>query len=166
MRLRVVGEAGEIDEDAGVVADDPGVVSGRYPHRIPRSELDLLPVVGEDRHAPGDAIAQVRRLARFRPCDRLLTDGDDLEFSFGEIPGLVGLVQRLALRRATVHCHLSLPSGPAEVMHADAPPARAYCNTLLLCGACALGQKAPTGPTRGTEERGQRRQRYLGMPIK
>src|SRR5437879_6366179 len=59
--LGVVGEALPVDDDARLVADDPGVMTGRAHHEVAGPELHLLTVVHHDLHASGDEIAGVGR---------------------------------------------------------------------------------------------------------
>jgi hypothetical protein len=63
-RFGVVGEALPIDDDAGLVADDPCVVAGRQDGEIAGTVFHFLAAVGHDEfHSPGDEVAGMRGLA-------------------------------------------------------------------------------------------------------
>src|SRR6476660_6190162 len=58
--LGVVGDAGPVDDHAGLIAENPGVVSGRADHEIAGAELHVFPVVHDDLHATRDDVTHVR----------------------------------------------------------------------------------------------------------
>src|SRR2546421_5346665 len=69
--LRVPGEATEVDADARLVADHPGVVPGRDCDDVAGAALALAAVVHLDVHPAGDAVEEVGRLAAVCASDRL-----------------------------------------------------------------------------------------------
>src|SRR5205823_4893338 len=69
--LRVVAELAEVEEHAGLVAHDLGVVPRRDRDGIAGSTLALGAVVHEHLHAARHAVSEVRDLAGVRPSDRL-----------------------------------------------------------------------------------------------
>src|SRR3954447_6607098 len=69
--LCVVGETLPVDHHAGLVADDPGVVTGRATHVVAPPEGCFFAVVHADRHLPRDYVAHVRRHAAVRLSDGL-----------------------------------------------------------------------------------------------
>src|SRR5688572_20206250 len=73
--LRVLADLTEVDPDAGLVADDLGVVPRRDRGGLARPDLLLGAVVHVDLHPSGEAVAQMRYLARVGAGDRLEVDG-------------------------------------------------------------------------------------------
>src|SRR2546426_713176 len=61
--LRVLRDAGPVNQDARFAADDPGVMTRRCDERVPRADLDLHAIVRPDAHAAGEHVASVVRLA-------------------------------------------------------------------------------------------------------
>ncbi len=62
LTLRVIGDTLPIDYDAGLIANGPAVVAGRYGHYVSRPDFELGAVVHQDALTPGEHVAHVRRL--------------------------------------------------------------------------------------------------------
>ena len=69
--LRVVREPLPVDDDTGLVPEDPRVMPRRDDGEVTRPEIHLLAVVHHHMHPSRDEVAQVRSLAAVRLCDRL-----------------------------------------------------------------------------------------------
>src|SRR4051794_9727753 len=67
---RVLRDVAEVDEDAGLVPDDPRVVPRHDLDELTRRALHLGPVVHLDDHPAGHHVAEVVGLAGFGACDR------------------------------------------------------------------------------------------------
>src|SRR5258708_36491924 len=70
-RLRVALQAAEVEDQAGLVADDPRVVARRHVKGVAGSELLLGAVVHLQRHATLQDVADVLDLTRVGSGDRL-----------------------------------------------------------------------------------------------
>jgi len=70
-RLGVLCRPGKIDQHAALIANDPGVVTGRHIECITRAIFDFGTVIHLHEHAPFKDIAGMRRLARRRSNDGL-----------------------------------------------------------------------------------------------
>src|SRR5215207_1032712 len=116
--LRVLRVAAEVDGDAGLVADRPGVVPRSDRRDVTGPDVGLGAVAHRDVHPAGDDVHQVRRLAAVgagdrldvvRPSparleraveDRVAVDGDDGRLAvLGERPCLVRRLDALDLQR-------------------------------------------------------------------
>ena len=71
LRLGVVLDLAEVDEHAGLVTDDPSVVTRSDVDSIARAALTLAAVIHDDVHAPRYDIAEVSGLASVGAGDRL-----------------------------------------------------------------------------------------------
>src|SRR5438067_7405648 len=71
LALGVVGEALPVEDNARLVADNPGVMTWRTHHEVAGPELHLLPVVHDDLHTSGDEVPSVCGLTAVRLGDRL-----------------------------------------------------------------------------------------------
>src|SRR4249919_2731388 len=69
--LRVVPDLAEVDEDACLLADGPGVVPGRDRDGVAGADLALGSVVHDDVHPAGEHVAEMRGLAAVRLGERL-----------------------------------------------------------------------------------------------
>ncbi len=69
--LCVLRDPGKVDQHTALIADDPGVVTGRHIECITGAVLDFGTVVHLHHHTPFKDIAGVRGLARGRSSDRL-----------------------------------------------------------------------------------------------
>src|SRR5205823_3326449 len=67
----VVRDVSEVDEDAGVVADNLRIVSRRDVDEFAGTDLSLASVVHHDLHPARDAVAEVMGLTRVGAGDRL-----------------------------------------------------------------------------------------------
>src|SRR5882724_3397481 len=96
----VVRHSLPVDDNAGLVTDDPGVVSRRADHEVSRSEPGFFAAVHDDLHAPGEEVPHVGRLAAGGAGDGLdvlgplpprlegrPSDGTALEVDQLELPG-------------------------------------------------------------------------------
>src|SRR5262249_37507829 len=70
-RRGVALQAAEVEQHAGVLADDPRVVPRRHVEGIAGAELTLAAIVHPQRHAPLEHVADVLDLARLGARDRL-----------------------------------------------------------------------------------------------
>jgi hypothetical protein len=69
--LRVRRRGPEVDRDARLVTDDPGVVPGFDPSHVARTNLNLGPVVHRYAHPTRQGVQEVRRLAALSFRERL-----------------------------------------------------------------------------------------------
>jgi hypothetical protein len=69
--LGVVCGAREIDKDARLIPDNPGIVPRRNYHGTPWCELVLTPIVHDDMHPARDDVPGVGGLATVCPRERL-----------------------------------------------------------------------------------------------
>src|SRR5918999_1036819 len=67
--LGVALEAAEVEEDAGLVADDLSVVTRRDGDHVAGPRFALGAVVHDNAHATREHVAEMRRLARVGPRD-------------------------------------------------------------------------------------------------
>src|SRR5271166_3667716 len=62
-RLGVIGHAADIEDDHGLIADDPGVVAWRQQRHVAGAELLFTAVVHADAEPARDVVLEVRGLA-------------------------------------------------------------------------------------------------------
>ena len=71
LSLRVLGIAAEVDRHAGLVTNNPRIVTRPDRGNVAGADLALLSAARLHPHAARQAVQQVRRLAALGPCNRL-----------------------------------------------------------------------------------------------